>query len=180
MPWCPICQIEYREGYTVCSDCNVALIDDPPLVDKTEVTGYSDMTLLASLSVKEAIMLETLLKDNGIQVFKRHKMAGHYMTIITGYSVLGVDIFVPKQQLPAAKELLVYTTEMADDEPVIIIDNEEKFDEPIEDANINSYQWFKFRKKVRKVFLAFIAILTIIGIILSIFQAVGHEIFANL
>lgn len=28
MPWCPKCKNEYREGITVCADCNVELVED--------------------------------------------------------------------------------------------------------------------------------------------------------
>lgn len=28
MAWCPICKNEYREGITICADCNVPLVDD--------------------------------------------------------------------------------------------------------------------------------------------------------
>ena len=28
MPWCPNCKAEYQEGYTECSDCKLALVDD--------------------------------------------------------------------------------------------------------------------------------------------------------
>ncbi|MCI8306818.1 MAG: hypothetical protein HFH14_02090 [Lachnospiraceae bacterium] len=28
MPWCPKCKNEYREGITICSDCNAPLVDD--------------------------------------------------------------------------------------------------------------------------------------------------------
>lgn len=27
MPWCPVCKNEYREGFTVCADCKVELVD---------------------------------------------------------------------------------------------------------------------------------------------------------
>lgn len=27
MPWCPVCKNEYREGFTMCSDCKVELVD---------------------------------------------------------------------------------------------------------------------------------------------------------
>ncbi len=28
MPWCPKCKVEYQEGYTVCSDCDVELVEE--------------------------------------------------------------------------------------------------------------------------------------------------------
>lgn len=30
--WCPRCGAEYREGFSLCSDCNVALVGDQPLM----------------------------------------------------------------------------------------------------------------------------------------------------
>lgn len=35
MPWCPNCRSEYREGFTECADCKVALVDElPPVAEK--------------------------------------------------------------------------------------------------------------------------------------------------
>lgn len=34
MPWCPKCRYEYKEGYTMCADCNVALVDELPPEEK--------------------------------------------------------------------------------------------------------------------------------------------------
>lgn len=31
MPWCPQCKNEYKEGVTVCSDCDCELIDEEPI-----------------------------------------------------------------------------------------------------------------------------------------------------
>lgn len=31
MPWCPKCKSEYREGFTVCTDCGAELVDEEPL-----------------------------------------------------------------------------------------------------------------------------------------------------
>ena len=30
MPWCPECGVEYREGFTQCSECRVGLVEKPP------------------------------------------------------------------------------------------------------------------------------------------------------
>lgn len=35
MPWCPKCNVEYKEGITVCADCNTTLVDE-----LAEETGY--------------------------------------------------------------------------------------------------------------------------------------------
>jgi hypothetical protein len=31
--WCPKCGAEYREGFSTCSDCNVALVDAAPAAE---------------------------------------------------------------------------------------------------------------------------------------------------
>jgi hypothetical protein len=33
MPWCPKCKSEYREGFTVCADCKVPLVEEEPVDD---------------------------------------------------------------------------------------------------------------------------------------------------
>jgi hypothetical protein len=34
MPWCPKCKEEFQEGYTICSDCKVELVDELPEVEE--------------------------------------------------------------------------------------------------------------------------------------------------
>lgn len=36
MPWCPKCKNEYKEGITVCMDCNCELVEEEP-VDRSEL-----------------------------------------------------------------------------------------------------------------------------------------------
>src|SRR5690242_11312210 len=31
--FCPVCKTEYREGFNICSDCNVELVDALPMYD---------------------------------------------------------------------------------------------------------------------------------------------------
>lgn len=35
MPWCPRCKSEYRQGFTVCSDCGSALVEAEPIDEQT-------------------------------------------------------------------------------------------------------------------------------------------------
>ena len=36
MPWCPKCRYEYKEGYTVCADCGVELVEELPEVNEND------------------------------------------------------------------------------------------------------------------------------------------------
>ena len=38
MPWCPKCKNEYREGITICADCQVELVEDLSSLDNDEST----------------------------------------------------------------------------------------------------------------------------------------------
>jgi hypothetical protein len=66
---------------------------------------------LANVSDKhEADIVESMLGANGIPVYRKHREGGDYMTIYTGTSLFGIDIFVPADQLDTAKGLLEYET----------------------------------------------------------------------
>lgn len=44
MPWCPKCGYEYKTGYTVCSDCNVELVESLELLkEDEEIQDMSDI-----------------------------------------------------------------------------------------------------------------------------------------
>ncbi len=34
MPWCPKCKNEFQEGYTICSDCKVELVEELPVMEE--------------------------------------------------------------------------------------------------------------------------------------------------
>ena len=63
MPWCPKCRNEYREGFTVCADCGVDLVDElteeevkkiallkAPLASVMEIMDFLDTTGLKGYS----------------------------------------------------------------------------------------------------------------------------------
>ena len=75
MPWCPQCGVEYREGFSRCSECGVALVSTPPPSPErhaqpgpewVEVGGYT--------TVEEARLAQGLLLEEGIpaEVVDRH------------------------------------------------------------------------------------------------------------
>ena len=68
MPFCPKCRIEFREGFTECSDCGVPLVDTLP-AEAAEPAALSreDWKPLARLtSPQYAEMVQGALKAKGI------------------------------------------------------------------------------------------------------------------
>ena len=65
--FCPECRAEYREGFTVCADCNVNLVvglapePEPIFIDYKEV--------LATYNPADVAFLKSLLESEGIQYF---------------------------------------------------------------------------------------------------------------
>ena len=41
MPFCPKCRTQYREGFTLCSDCKIPLVDE--LTDDYEIEGLEGL-----------------------------------------------------------------------------------------------------------------------------------------
>lgn len=51
MPWCPKCRLEYREGITVCADCNSPLVEESELADeKQELCSYETKEVLEQMN----------------------------------------------------------------------------------------------------------------------------------
>ena len=62
---CPECGSEYREGYTNCADCGVALIEPAP-----EQGGEPDVEIVKVFEARNAAVLplvESVLRDAGIE-----------------------------------------------------------------------------------------------------------------
>ncbi len=98
--FCPECRTEYREGFTVCTDCGMALVHElppgPPAetpsegTDFEEVLGFMDEGVLA--------IVKSLLDEEGIDYY-----------IVGEFSVSkGPDrkLMVRKDQAERAREIL--------------------------------------------------------------------------
>jgi hypothetical protein len=75
MPFCPQCRIEYREGFTSCADCGVALVNTLPEGSaETETTFPSEDLLVAVYDAKDELQAATLkqvLDEAGIPVVEK-------------------------------------------------------------------------------------------------------------
>lgn len=113
MPICPKCKTEYREGFKVCSDCNVELQDNLPVemtndVEAEKMNGSEEEWVFFK-NVSDGYEGDTilsLLESNNISYVKKQKGTGGYLKIITGTSYYGTDLYIPKSQLMKAQEVI--------------------------------------------------------------------------
>ena len=106
MLFCVNCQCEYRDGFTVCSDCGAVLTDALPVMeDETEPADIPAFLCSIDDGIK-AEMVIALLKSQGIPVMKQRREAGEYLNIYMGVSVFGADLYVPSKLHEEANEIL--------------------------------------------------------------------------
>lgn len=63
MPWCPKCKSEYRQGFTVCSDCGSALVEAEPADERT-VGPEGVYEAAESVQILKAEASRTLYQSN--------------------------------------------------------------------------------------------------------------------
>ncbi len=102
--FCPECRAEYREGYTVCSDCKVDLVAE---LEPEPETEYVELVTLMSTGDKAlAAVVESVLLSAGITYY----VAGAYSAAgrldIANPFVEKVKIHVHPEDLEDAQALL--------------------------------------------------------------------------
>ncbi len=118
MPFCPKCMAEYRDGFTVCADCGVDLLDMPDNNEharsinkagqKLRSTGtHSDEVLLANTNDVVALSyLISMLKAAEIPFRVIAQDISQYLQIIHGKSYLGSCLYVKSSDYSEAQEIL--------------------------------------------------------------------------
>ena len=103
--YCPQCLVEYRDGFTECSDCRVALLPGaPPEPDSFDPT----LDLVVVLETNDSIKLSLakgLLEDAGIPFF----VLGQITTLVNdvdGFLQKWRRLQVPRDREAEARELL--------------------------------------------------------------------------
>ena len=104
---CPLCQVEYREGFTECSDCHVPLLAGTPLPEPDSNFDPA-LDLVVVLETNDGIqvaMARGLLEDAGIPFF----ILGQIATLVQDVDPFlhkWVRLQVPRDREAEARELL--------------------------------------------------------------------------
>jgi len=102
MAFCPNCEAEYREGFTVCPDCNVELVAELTEENKTHDTSEGEPVPLQSFKTgAEAEMVRELLEQDGIRSFVE---GGDFAVIPSSFSQ-EVVLMVDERDLDRAIEI---------------------------------------------------------------------------
>ena len=73
--FCPKCGQEYRDGVTVCGECDVALTPDPPDPPPGDETEWRDLeTVLVTSDPALLAVARSLLDAEGIPTFSRGEL----------------------------------------------------------------------------------------------------------
>ncbi len=124
MPFCPNCGIEYRAGFTRCTDCNAELV--PSLPQELPAEGDTEPVELAELAAfpnaSEAEMIQELLEDNNISTVLRGDVDP--LGVVPGST--NITLLVKQADLPEAQKLYEeYFAGEVEGEPQLESDDEE-------------------------------------------------------
>ena len=104
MKWCESCKCEYQDIVEKCSSCDGELSE---YCEKHEELEYQDLVHLTDCSNnEEANLLISFLEANDITAQIRYEGSGSYLNIIHGVNFQGAVLFVAKETLTEAKEVL--------------------------------------------------------------------------
>ena len=105
--YCPQCRVEYRDGFTECSDCHVPLLGGAPPPEPADLSDPA-LGLVVVLETNDGIHLalaKGLLEDAGIPFF----VLGQIATLVQdvdGFLRKWVRVQVPRDREAEARELL--------------------------------------------------------------------------
>ena len=108
--FCPECRAEYREGFTVCVDCQVALVPElpPEPAEESPPEGAGFEEVLSFMDEGVVAVVKSVLDEEGIEYF------------IKGEFKISGDpsrkLMVQKDQAERAREILE-DLESEDEEP---------------------------------------------------------------
>ena len=133
---------------------------------ETKQNSFSSdpFVFLTSVDEMEYVIIESLLKAYSIPCVKKHQGAGGYSSIYMGSSKFGIDVFVPRQFLEQAQELLEANT------PIENTVDEIQADEEMEEYGQMNTTHRRNAAWVLLVIFGLPAVLTIISLVETFWQ----------
>jgi hypothetical protein len=109
--FCPSCGSEYREGFSRCADCDVALVDTLPLATDAHPDSGDVVTVFATGDPVLLMTATALLDEAGIPYFTRGEGTQDLFgmgRLGTGFSIVAgpMEIQVGAQRSEEAEDLL--------------------------------------------------------------------------
>jgi hypothetical protein len=114
MPYCPVCRGEFRQGFSHCGVCEVALVESldqaRPRMDEASMVAYlaeQDLVMLASSPLDRLKPLKNLLCQNGIaNMIVRPDSSCGSGNCITGGCSPSLELVIAAQDIERAMTLL--------------------------------------------------------------------------
>ena len=118
--YCPQCQVEYRDGFTECSDCHIPLLAGTPPEEPDTFDPNLDLVVVLETNDRVQLALaKGLLEDAGIPLFVLGQIA-NLIQDVDAFLHKWVRLQVPRDREVEAREILAATgsSPLADGEDV--------------------------------------------------------------
>jgi len=101
--FCPKCRTEYREGFSVCADCDSDLVDElPPEEEPEEQPEFTDyVEVMGTYNPADVALIKSILDAENITYYFN---AEHFMNVEPLAET--VRLMVKKDEAEKAKEIL--------------------------------------------------------------------------
>ena len=100
--FCPNCRAEYREGFTVCADCDVPLVAELPPEAVTEAPQYIEFEeILLTFNAGDIATVKSLLEEEGIDYYFQNEFFNYVQPLAQP-----ARLMVRKDQAEEAREIL--------------------------------------------------------------------------
>lgn len=97
--FCPNCKAEYRDGFVICDDCKVALVEQLPPEPETGFVDYDEV--LTTFNPAEIALIKSLLDSENI-IYYFH--GEHFLQLYA--LAMPAKLLVRKDHAETARELL--------------------------------------------------------------------------
>ena len=97
-----------------------------------DVSKVGQALLITVDDTVEADILESKLQVSGIPVLRQYRETGAYLTLILGKTSFGVDMYVPKDMLEEARNIIASAEDVKDED---ILSDPSFSDESLKKAN---------------------------------------------